>query len=487
MGVHEQDGRLGAFDAATVREHLAAFRSLEVAAEALEVESAAEEVDRTALLDEIRATIFRLHNERAGARNPALWMGQLAEALGGRTGRRADGQSLLSRLRAVPAFLHSAEASLTEPAEALVELAGELVEPTAELITRRLAEHPDDPDLYPLLREAAMSAESALARFRLALDTEVRERAVSHPAGVGEEHFDRLLHHQQAIRAGAPELWRQVLRLEDETLEAMRKLAHRAGAEWRMLLEERLEQADMEDAVGPAALQALQRLTTCLGTKDLLPLENDALEISPMPAWRAPAAWPATYLPPPRDGERADLLLSDSRWSRAFLEPIVAEQGMPGLHLQALMSFRQGSEVRRLWNPLVRGSWGIYVLDLLLEAGCWTRPEDRLAVKAHQLFRLVLARVDLGVHTRQMTVTEAVRVLRDRLPLDRAEALAAVRSVLLAPTQAAGAVSAWQELARLRADTEKTGRPSFSLRGFHERVLACGGLPAPLVRWSLES
>ena len=115
-------------------------------------------------------------------------------------------------------------------------------------------------------------------------------------------------------------------------------------------------------------------------------------------------------------------------------------------------------------------------------------PGDRLAVRGHQLLRLLLARVDIGLHTRQMTVEEATAVLVDRLPIDPAEALAAVRGVLLAPAQAAGAVSAWQELERLRADREQAERPLFTLRGFHERVLGCGGaMPVPLVRWAIES
>jgi hypothetical protein len=106
----------------------------------------------------------------------------------------------LARLRAVPAFLQSAEASLTEPAEPLVDHAGELIEPVADLVTPRLAEHADDAELYPQLREAAMSAEGALARFRLALDTEIREQSVTHAPGAGEEQFERLLHHQHAVR-----------------------------------------------------------------------------------------------------------------------------------------------------------------------------------------------------------------------------------------------------------------------------------------------
>jgi hypothetical protein len=88
-GAHEQDSRLGMFDAASVREHLAAFRSLEAAAEALDVESADEEIDHRAHRRDPVA-MFRLQHERPGARTRQggwdTWRRPWA-------GRRADGRT----------------------------------------------------------------------------------------------------------------------------------------------------------------------------------------------------------------------------------------------------------------------------------------------------------------------------------------------------------------------------------------------------------
>jgi hypothetical protein len=296
-----------------------------------------------------------------------------------------------------------------------------------------------------------------------------------------------LLHHEHAVRGGAPELWRQFLRLEEETLEGMRRLARDLDGDWRGLLEERLESVELESNPGTEALAELNRIQAFLAGKDILPGETGELSLDPIPGWQAPWTWPAAYIPAPVAGDGpARLLLADSRWVRAMLAPIVAEFGLPGLHLQMVLARRLPSEVRRSWSLPLRLGWGLYALDLLEQEGYWATPGDRLAVRGHQLFRLVLARVDIGLHTRQMTVEEATATLVDRLPIDHGEALAAVRGVLLAPAQAAGAVSAWQELERLRADREQAERPLFSLRGFHERVLACGALPVPLLRWSFE-
>ena len=68
-GITEHDGRLGQFDRAAIREHLAAFRAIEAGIEELAVEDAADELDRTALLDDVRVTIFRIQHERPQSRN----------------------------------------------------------------------------------------------------------------------------------------------------------------------------------------------------------------------------------------------------------------------------------------------------------------------------------------------------------------------------------------------------------------------------------
>src|SRR3954465_9251543 len=60
----ELDARLGSFDAEATRAHLAALRAIAGATEELEPDELAEEIDRTALLGEIRTMVFRLEHEQ---------------------------------------------------------------------------------------------------------------------------------------------------------------------------------------------------------------------------------------------------------------------------------------------------------------------------------------------------------------------------------------------------------------------------------------
>ena len=71
---------------ATVREHMAALRSVAGAVEELEVEDSQDEIDRTALLGEIRSTIFRFEHERPHVRNPVFWLNHLFQGAVRRAG-----------------------------------------------------------------------------------------------------------------------------------------------------------------------------------------------------------------------------------------------------------------------------------------------------------------------------------------------------------------------------------------------------------------
>src|SRR5512138_1035221 len=78
--VEAHNGRLAGLDAEAVKLQVAGLRSLAGAVELLDVADDAEEIDRTALLDVLRAHAFRLEEEVPQRRNPAAWLGALADA-----------------------------------------------------------------------------------------------------------------------------------------------------------------------------------------------------------------------------------------------------------------------------------------------------------------------------------------------------------------------------------------------------------------------
>ena len=80
-GAAGQDERLGAFDADSVRLHVAGLRSIAGAVEDLDIEDTDDEIDRTGLLDHLRVLLFRIEHEYPWRRNPALWVRHACDAL----------------------------------------------------------------------------------------------------------------------------------------------------------------------------------------------------------------------------------------------------------------------------------------------------------------------------------------------------------------------------------------------------------------------
>ena len=232
VGDAPSDARLGSFDDVSVRRQLAAFRAMAGAVEELEIADLQDEIDRTALLDDIRVTVFRFQHERPHVHDPAFWLSHLFGAYHGlirarrptSTERRAA--AALARLQATPEFLAAppprcgarrrscwgrrSPCSRAEPG-CPATLAAEFV--------RQVPAHAE------ALAAAAYEAAAALAHFKTTLRTELQANPAELSFAVGEDEFNRRLHHEHALRSTAPELWRYGLRLVEETGAAMQEAA----------------------------------------------------------------------------------------------------------------------------------------------------------------------------------------------------------------------------------------------------------------------
>ena len=119
-GDANSDARLGTFDDVSVRRQLAAYRAMASAVEELEIADLQDEIDRTALLDDIRVSVFRFQHERPHVHDPAFWLSHLFGAYHGliqRAGEESERRAAaaLARLQATPEFLATATATLRSP------------------------------------------------------------------------------------------------------------------------------------------------------------------------------------------------------------------------------------------------------------------------------------------------------------------------------------------------------------------------------------
>ncbi|HEX7023352.1 MAG TPA: DUF885 family protein [Gemmatimonadales bacterium] len=490
-GAAGQDGRLGAFDPESVREHVAALRSIAGAVEDLEIDGVGEEIDRTALLDHLRVLLFRLEHEHPYRKNPALWIGHACMALDGLLARpdsRESAAGALERLRALPRFLTSARDTLRDPPQLLVDTAlGELAGLSALIDETATRFAP----LWVALGEedgaaAVANAEAEVRRTGQALRSEITPDPEPGAEAIGEDEVDRRLHHEHASVHNGAEVWRAANRLvtEIEAEAAALAAAIDPGRHWRDVYEAAREAhpagGDLPSQWSQGILQARHAAPDAgLPEADLPPLE-----LVDAPDYVRVTEPVADYVPAGAAGSSARLVLVGGE---EILAPwLGARYGVPGLHLHRARAARLASLVRSsITATSTTDGWGLYVQELLREDGLGGSPASLLAERVLALRDAHLAVVDLGIHTKQFTAGEAIGYLAARLPFDRRMAEADVRRLACRPTSAAAAFLGRRELLRLRDDMRTERGSSFVAARFHDEVLAYGGIPVPLIRWGM--
>jgi uncharacterized protein (DUF885 family) len=509
-GLVAQDGRLGRFDAEAVRAHVSALRSVAGAVEELEVEELQDEIDRTALLGELRSTVFRLEHERPHQRNPIFWVNHVFQGLyavlsrqNGAAGGRAPAS--LERLRAIPGFFDAARQTIDAPPSVFVDSALAMLGGGAELVVQIAAVlGAEAPDLRDDLRGAAGEALEALKRFGTALRDEIEPHADPHAFAIGEEQFARRLHYEHAVVAGAPELWRYGLHLQEETTAELVALASDIGARpWREMVEELQNDAPEPTELLDVYRAELERARSFLVERNLVAVPTAPVDVVPTPSFLTTLVPFAAYEPPPifLGAQRgrfyvtppdpslpAEIVAQQRRGHcRHGIPAMAAHETYPGHHLQLVTQQQLRSEVRRhLWTPVMVEGWALYCEQLMVEVGYYRTPEQRLFQLVNLLWRAIRIVLDVGLHTRGMTPKQAVDYMVEHLPIERRSAEAEVRRYCAWPTYQLCYAVGRRELLRLRDAYREAVGGDFDPRSFHDALLAYGGLPVSLARWGMD-
>ena len=506
----ELDGRLGSFDPETTGAHLAALRSIAGAAEALEPAELPDEIDRTALLGEIRTTLLRLEHEQPNVKNPSFWLAHLFQGLYAVLARSepepaARVPAVVARLNAAPAFLDGARATLEEPPAVFVDTAIGMLGGGGELIAQvvgvfgRAAPH-----LSGELTQAGEAALRALVGFGAVLRDEIERNPDPHAFAIGEEQFTRRLYHEHALGSGPSELWRYGVHLQEEVTQEIVTLARRLDHRpWRELVNELQDDTPPDDQLLTVYRSELDAARAFVTDRDLVGVPEGGVEVVPTPGFLKALVPFAAYDPPPihlaqrtgrfyvtePDASQPPEIRARQRRGhcRHSIPAMVAHEAYPGHHLQLLTAQGLGSEVRRhIWSPVMVEGWALYSEQLMDEIGFYRTEEARLFRLLNLLWRAIRVVLDVGLHTRGMTPAEAVDYLVEHLPIERPSAEAEVRRYCAWPTYQLSYAVGRRELLRLRDAYRERDPAGYSPRKFHDEVMRYGGLPVALARWGMD-
>jgi uncharacterized protein (DUF885 family) len=507
-GVSGYDDRYGRFSPGALSPHLAALKSLAAALEEATVDGLDDEIDRTALLNEIRVMVRRFETLRPQATNPEFWLSHLLGGLhhlllsGDRTPEH-KAVAAMGRLEDIPAFVDDARATLTEPVRVFAETARRMSEGGRLLLSEVAATlSAGSPAHADRLTAAADRATAALAGFERDLDGWL-DTGGDHFA-VGDDSFNFLLHYQHALRDTAPELWRYGLRLKEEIEADLQARAARldGGRPWPEIADQlRADHPSATERVDAYAKE-MARAREFVAAKGLAPIPDAPLGVVPTPAFLRPVipfaaydcpgaytrdrtGWFYVTVPDERlPAEQQERILRDH--CRYELAATALHEGYPGHHLQFGIAKDLSSDVRKnLWTPLTVEGWALYCEDMMAEQGFYATEEEMFFQRVHLLWRAERILLDVGLHTRGMTPEQAVDHMVRDLHIERSNAETEVRRYCAWPAYQLCYAVGRRELLRLRDDFRAARGKRFSLRAFHDAVLPYGGLPVTLIRWGL--
>ncbi len=507
-GITTYDDRYGQYAGPVFTAHLAALKSLASALEGTDTEELDEEIDRTALLNELRVTLRVYERERPQTRDPEFWLAHLLNGLHHlllRADRKPEAQAaaLAGRLEQVPRLLDEARETLTEPVRVFAETGLRMAAGGLTLIQEAAAAAGARvPALAERLQTAAQAAAAALAGFTH--DLERWTETGSEHFALGEDGFNFRLHYEHTLRDTAPELWRYGHRLKEEVQADLAERARLldAGTPWPDLVDRlRAHHPAAGDLVAAYAAE-MRRAREFVTARRLVAVPDAPLEVVPTPAFLRPVIPFAAYDSPGaysrnRTGwfyvtvpdaalpaaQRERLLRDHCRYE---LGVTALHEGVPGHHLHLVQAQAQASDVRKnLATPLTIEGWALYCEDMMAEEGFYANEEERFFQRVHLLWRAVRVLIDVGLHTRGMTVDQAVDMMVRELHLERSNAEDEVRRYCASPGYQLCYAVGRRELLRLREDFRTARGAAFTLRGFHDAILPYGGLSVTLMRWGL--
>lgn len=165
--------------------------------------------------------------------------------------------------------------------------------------------------------------------------------------------------------------------------------------------------------------------------------------------------------------------------NHAVLGNISIHEAYPGHYLQALHERQASSLTRRvLWVQSTGEGWAHYVEEMMVEQRFSPDPRHELAQLMDALLRDCRFLVSLDLHCHGRPMPEAIRLFMDRAFLSE---LPATREAMRGAWDPLYLNYTLGKLLILELRRARQSRPGFKLRGFHDAFLACGNLPIPLI------
>lgn len=463
-----------------------------------------EKVEHPVVASNIRARLLELEEVRVWERNPQYYADVLASSLAGQmlfhyAPPEDRARRVLSKLRQAPRLIQAARDNVKDPPGIFVKVGLETMRGALKLVETDLPKafvEVDNLHLLGDLADASTEAADALRSYIDYLENEVAPRARA-SFRLGREKFEKKLKLEEGIPLSIERLLAIALRELDAAQEEFRRVASRIGGGDPMEVWRRTK--DHHPAPGQlarAAQEQAEALAQFIERHDIVSMPaGEAVVVAPTPdfyRWSFASMWASgpfesrptrgyyyvTDVDPSWPAERQEEHLRDFNYPTLW--SISMHEAYPGhfLHFQHLRQIDSKLRKSTMFASasLVEG-WAHYCEQMMLEVGFEKgNHEVRLGQIAETLIRLVRFIVGIRLHAEDLSVEAGMRMFRDEAFMEEASARREAERGTFDPTYLVYTTGKLM-LLKLRADCKAAQGGNFSLRAFHDALLANGTMP----------
>jgi uncharacterized protein (DUF885 family) len=505
-GVHLHDDLLEDLSRPAIDAHIRALSGFGRRLHQIETTSLppVEQVEHRIVAADIEARMYELETLRTWDRNPHIYADVLgtslaSQALFAYAPEPDRARRVVSKLRQVPRLVQAARENIKDAPGILVKVGLETWRGVLKFIESdlpRAFSALDDLHILGDLADTSTEAASAIASCIEYLENEVAPRAKA-SFRLGRERFEQKLRLEEGITLSADRLLTIALRELNEVQEEFRTAAGRLNGgdpveAWRRAKDEHPAPGTLV-AVAQGHVKELEEFVR---RQSIVSVPNaEPVVVAPSPEfyrWAFASMWtPGPFESKP---SRAYYYLTDVErgWPperqkehlRDFAIPVLwnisIHEVFPGHFLQYQHLRQVESKVRKstLFAPrsFVEG-WAHYCEQMMIEAGFRrSEPAVRLGQLSEALVRLARAVIAIRLHCEDLSVEQGVRFFRDEAFLEDTTARREAERGTFDPTYLVHSVGKLMML-KLRRDYKEQIGGKFSLRTFHDAVLAQGSAP----------
>lgn len=508
LGVHDYDGRLADLSLSSLDNRCRVHRQyLSKFSKYLEIEDKSTAVD-VKLAISMSLDLVREHEKLdLWRRMPGLYVRESVFGAYSLLAKdfaplRVRLQNLISRLQEVSRVLEQGKANLTRPPKIWTEIAisnakgsVSFFEDTVPIIASQ------ELDMISKVVEASERAADAMKDFIRFLELDLMPRSDGEFA-VGENLWNEFVRDKHMLDSDADRIERTGYRLIAETREAINQAAAEIspGRDPIDVLDDLRKQHPRPSELLDLYEKAMHRSRQFIIDHDLVTIpQEEHLKIQETPIFARPTIPLASYYMPgpfekvqqgvfwvtPIDPELSEDELETRLRGHPYGKiPIIAvHEGYPGHHLQFVKSSQAVTLPRKVGrSALLIEGWAFYCEEMMEQQGFLADASSRMLRLADQLWRACRIIIDVGIHVREMSIEDAVRILVDTAGLEKPDAISEVNRYTLSPTQPMCCLIGKMEIMNIVEDYKAAKGANFSLKGFHDDLLSLGALPPELIR-----